>query len=413
MIKRKKALTINNLIFLSLVIKIIFAFIFGDSFLDNEWGIILHNFEISGTFGFNVVNNEFSATPKFAEAGEIVLPTVFMPPLYFYYIYLLKILTNNFLNIVYLVIFSQIILSTVSIYIFHKILKNFGQDEVSALFLTAIFALFPINIYASLQISSVTLQLFLSILFFFFLITYSRKQEIKYLLFFSIISGLLILIRGEFLIFYFFTVFYFFVFFKKNLTKLCLSLFITILVISPYLNRNYQQFDTLVLTKSFGYNLLKGNNPSKIIEGNADFINKEFNKQELKIKTDKRYEIKLDNFYKDKAIEYILQDPVAYVKLYFLKIFSFLFIDMKSTYPDYYNIFHIIPKIFLSISSLIGGIMVINKKGFFQYLSIYYFLNILLFSIFFILPRYSLIFLPVQLLLSLEFLRYLKRKLFN
>ena len=32
MIKRKKALTINNLIFLSLVIKIIFAFIFSDSF---------------------------------------------------------------------------------------------------------------------------------------------------------------------------------------------------------------------------------------------------------------------------------------------------------------------------------------------------------------------------------------------
>ena len=159
-------------------------------------------------------------------------------------------------------------------------------------------------------------------------------------------------------------------------------MFITILVISPYLNRNYQQFDTLVLTKSFGYNLLKGNNPSKIIEGNADFINKEFNKQELKIKTDKRYEIKLDNFYKDKAIEYILQDPVAYVKLYFLKIFSFLFIDMKSTYPDYYNIFHIIPKIFLSISSLIGGIMVINKKVFSVLINLLFFKHPTIFYIF-------------------------------
>ena len=129
MIKRKKALTINNLIFLSLVIKIIFAFIFSDSFLDNEWGIILHNFEISGTFGFNVVNNEFSASPKFAEAGEIVLPTVFMPPLYFYFIYILKFLTNDFFNLVNLVIFSQVLISTVSIYFFYKILHIFEKNN--------------------------------------------------------------------------------------------------------------------------------------------------------------------------------------------------------------------------------------------------------------------------------------------
>ena len=36
----------------------------------------------------NVVINDFFADPKFAENNEVVLPTVFMPPLYFYFIYI-------------------------------------------------------------------------------------------------------------------------------------------------------------------------------------------------------------------------------------------------------------------------------------------------------------------------------------
>ena len=58
----------------------------------------LHNYEISGIFGFNVVINETYAYPKFAEIGETVLPTAFMPPLYFFYLYLLKLLNINALN---------------------------------------------------------------------------------------------------------------------------------------------------------------------------------------------------------------------------------------------------------------------------------------------------------------------------
>ena len=413
MINKKNIFTIYSLLFISFLIRAILSIIYSDSYLDNEWGIILHNFEVSGIYGLNVVIDDFYASPKFADNGEKVLPTVYMPPLYFVYIYLIKLLNNNIFNLVYLVIFSQIILSTISIYIFYKIIKIYENKLINILLFTALFAFFPINIYATLQISSITLQLFLTVLFLYFLPCHNYRDKNNYLFYFSIVSGLLILIRGEFIVFYLFTVIYFYLFKKKEFLKIFVSILLTVMVISPYLYRNYNHFNTFVLTKSFGYNLLKGNNPSKIVEGNAGFVEKEYDKKKLNIKTDSKYEIKLDDFYRDRAIEFIKNDPLVYLKFYFQKIFSLLFLDFNSSYPNYFNIFHILPKALISISSFIGGILVLKNRGIHQYLSLYYFLNILLFSLFFILPRYSLIFLPVQILLSMEFFKYLNRRLFN
>ena len=97
------------------------------------------------------------------------------------------------------------------------------------------------------------------------------------------------------------------------------------MVISPYIYRNYLNFNTFALTKSFGYNLLKGNNPTLKIEGNASFVENEFDRKKLRIKTDNDYEINLDNLYRDKALNFLQTDTLKYVKFYFLKIFAFLF----------------------------------------------------------------------------------------
>ena len=65
------------------------------------------------------------------------------------------------------------------------------------------------------------------------------------------------------------------------------------------------------------------------------------------------------------------------------------------------------------VLGFVSAIMCLRRKGFLQYLSLYYFANIFLFSLFFILPRYSLILLPINLLLSLELISFLKRKFIN
>ena len=175
------------------------------------------------------------------------------------------------------------------------------------------------------------------------------------------------------------------------------SIIITLLVLSPYLYRNYKNFNTVVLTKSFGYNLLKGNNKNFKVEGDVSIINQI--RENIDIQANNYFEIKIDNIYKDEAIKYIKENPLTFVKNYFKKFFSFLIIDINSSNNNYYHLVHVVPKLIISILALISALIGLKRKSFFQYLSLYYFFNILLFSFFFILPRYSVILIPIQLIL--------------
>ena len=404
-----KNFSLIHLLFLSLILRAISFYFYGDESLVNEWAKIIHNQEVSGVFGYYVVINEYFADPKFADYGEVVLPTVFMPPLYYYFIYVVKIISFGILNLVHLIIILQIFFSLVSVYIFYELAKFFEKEKV-ALASATIFSFFPLNVWVVSQISSITLQIFLVLLFLLFLAKFQKSEKFKDLIFFSLISGCLMMTRGEFFLFYLFTIFYFYIFLEKKYKNLILSLIFTLIILSPYLYRNYNIFNELTLTKSFGYNLLKGNNPNFKVEGDAVFLETEFNRNSLKIKTNQNYEISLDNFYREKAINYIYDDPVAYFKFYTKKVFAFIFLDINSTYPNYYNPLHIIPKAIMSVFTLIGCLFLFRKKGFFQYLSFYYVFNILLFSIFFILPRYSLILLPIQILISISAVKFFWRK---
>ena len=230
---------------------------------------------------------------------------------------------------------------------------------------------------------------------------------------FSIIGGLLILIRGEFFLFHALTFFYLFLIRKIYIKEIIIFIFFSSLIVLPYLTRNYLTFGEIVLTKSFGFNLLKGNNPESTIEGNPAYIEKNLKEKIKLIPVNNKYEINVDNLYKNEALEYIKQNPKSFFKKYFLKDFSFLFIDLNSTYPNYYSLYHIIPKIILSILSFFSAIIFLKKKSFFNYLSLFYFSNAMFFSIFFVLPRYNVMFIPVQILLIANFINYFFLKKFR
>ena len=407
-----KNFSIFHVIAISFIARIIATYFFADENLTNEWAIIIHNYELTGVFGYYVLENNTFVTPKFAEVGDIVLPTAFMPPLYLYIILFLKKISFGILNLPFLVIISQILISLLTIYIFYKLIRQF-EDKNFSIIITLIFSLFPLNVWIVSQISSITVQIFLIVSFFFLVVRFQQTDRFKFLFFFSVVSAFLILTRGEFLLFYFLTIFYFFIFIRKKFSSIVVSLVIAILIISPYLYKNYNIFNELTLTKSFGYNLLKGNNPNFKVDGDAYFLEDQFKNISSSIKPNNEFEIQLDDIYKDKAINYIKSDPTKYTIFYIKKVISFLFFDIRSTYPNYYNVFHLLPKLILSILTLVGCFYLIKKKGFHQYLVIYYFCNIFLFSIFFILPRYSLILLPIQILISMTVIKKILRKFIN
>ena len=113
-----------------------------------------------------------------------------MPPLYFFFLKFNKLLSFDQINFLYLVYFNQILISTITVFIFFKICKNFFNEHTS-LVGTLIFSLFPLIIYSNALISSATLQLFLYLLFFkFFLDLLDNKLTKSNLFFMIVISSL-------------------------------------------------------------------------------------------------------------------------------------------------------------------------------------------------------------------------------
>ena len=393
-----------GLIIISFLLRLVICYSTGDTTWDGEgveWGILA---------------NSLSSYKSYSlwHFDDLLVPSVYMPPGYPLLLYLIEIISFNKINYVNSIIAFQIILSTCSVYIFYQInLKLFSQGV--SLISSLVFSIFPLNVYMPGQISSITLQVFLSLLFLLLLFLIIQKQTQKNIIFFSIVSGLLILTRGEF-IFIFTIIILFNILNKKiKLANLAKIIIIVSLVISPYVIRNYIHFNQIILVKSLGFNLWKGNNELSSVQGYEEYTNNKFQKlmsQLNNLEENKYYEINRDNLFLDEAKDNLVRNPQLYLNLFLKKISSLYFIDLNSTYPNYYNFFHFFPLIIIAILSFPGLFTFFKKKDpQLNCLVLYLFLNLIIFSVFFILPRYKLIILPIQIILATHFIKYMLNKL--
>ena len=108
----------------------------------------------------------------------------------------------------------------------------------------------------------------------------------------------------------------------------------------------------------------------------------------------------------------IKEDPTRYLISYLKKIFSYIFIDLNSTQPNYYNPSHYLPILLIAITSSIG-IFLSNKKSYhLNYLILIYAFYITVIPIFAVLPRYKLYIIPLQIIFSFIFINFIKEKYF-
>lgn len=383
--------------------------LFGDTTLDNEWLVMVNNLENNNILSSRKINGEW-------------VPNIFMPPLYPLFLFFIKKIFFFIPNIyIKIILYIQLFLYLLSVKIFGDALKEIFSSKNVVNLGIFILLFFPLYVYAIGQISSIVLQVFLIILFVYNFIKLYKYNSSLNLIFFSITSGLLILLRGEFFVFFFFSLI--FIFFKnKNFRLFLISLLITLLVISPYLARNFRIFDTFALTKSSGFNLLKGNNPKSKVEGIGMWygydVVPELEIVLKEIKPAYKYDLLSDKIFLDQAIKFIKENPSHYVKLYFKKFISYLLIDIESTHPNYYSVIHILPKLLISIITIFSIFCFTSiKVNLFNYFTLIYLLNGIIFSLFFILPRYALSVLPYQIILSLflyqKCLFYLQKYVFK
>ena len=392
----KNYFSLNLLLIFSLLIRVIAVFYFGDEKIEYEWSILVNNLYEHGILAFHSFKDE-------------LIPSVYMPPLYVFFIFLLKLITPENVEFTKMVLITQTILSTFSIFIFYK-LNNFFFSKNWSLFNSFLFSIFPLNIYITTQISSISLQTLLLIIYLYLLFSLSEiKSFTKLKIFFlSLVAGLLMLLRGEFYLIFVLTLIYFFLLKKINLKKTIAILVISLLVISPYILRNYYTFNKITLTKSLGYNLWKGNNPYAKVEGSESFeaySDNSINEKRENLPKDKLYEFHLDSLFFDEGLIYIKENPSLFIERYIKKFFSFFYFNINSEYPNYFHPLFIFPIVFLSILSTAGIFISVKKLDYKNtYLLLYLLLTMLIFSLFFILPRYKMIILPVQMIYMNYFL---------
>ena len=325
-----------------------------------------------------------------------------MPPLYPYFLYSFSFLGFDQLTTVKLILLSQCILSFFSLIIFFKILKNYF-DEQKSYIISIIYFIFPLNFYASTQISSVSIQVFCFIFFIYFFL---NLRTLRDYLFLGLFSSLSILVRGEFWLLFLILIIFRILINFKNFKYFLLTLAVTILMISPILLKNFKTFNQIVITKSFGYNLWRGNSDELNINGNfynIDVLKDDFIKSDEDIK---KFDLYLDNFFLKKARENLTNDPYKYIKHYFNKFFAFSIFNYNSNYPNYYNPLVFIPEIIISVLAILGIIInIINKRDYEILIMILYYLALI--PIFFVLPRYKLFILPLYFIFASQFLIYL------
>ena len=400
------------IIFFSFFLKLIIIFFFHEKTLSDEWLTLFENFEEVNSYSYYIFEDKY-------------IPSSYMPPLYFFFLYFNKLLSFEVFNFLYLVYFFQILLSTISVILFYKICKNFLKINYSLLG-ALIFSIFPLIVYSNAIISSSTLQLFLYLSFFnLYLDAFKKNQSNLSLFLLSLVSASCLILRGEFLIVFLFSIFYLIFIDRKKLKLGIITFFITLLLISPYIIRNYINTSKPHIVSASGYALWKGNNHLAKVEGFSESLHpkkrnlwpadSEFSNLYEKldtIKKDNKYETNRDKIFANEAIKNILLDKKRYSILYMKKTFSYFFIDLNSSIKNYYNPAHTFPLIIFGIMCIPG--IFIGLKGKKDPKLIYIFLTmillILLMSIFFILPRYKISILSFQILFSLFFIEYLTNK---
>ena len=165
-LQKRETILIILLLGLSFLGRIPIILIYGDVEIENEWTILLNN----------LINHSALASTQF---GEFLLPNLWMPPLYAYYLYLFTFFNYEYQNFVLLILFSQSILASISVVIFYKINKIFFTNKISY-YSSLVFSFFPLYIYASTQISSISLTIFLSMFFYYYFFKV-KKYKKKYI----------------------------------------------------------------------------------------------------------------------------------------------------------------------------------------------------------------------------------------
>jgi len=166
-------------------------------------------------------------------------------------------------------VFGNVLVSSLSVYVFYLITFKIYKKKDIALFAALLAAIYPFFIFYSLTWLSETLYIFFLYISVYFYLLFLERKRIVYLILFSMFFAIDTLVRfvnfPMFFVFIFLTIY---ILIKENffaskifqIVSICLLSYF--LVLTPWLIRNYNVYETIVFTDSgsFGKVFFSGNN---------------------------------------------------------------------------------------------------------------------------------------------------------
>ena len=280
-----------------------------------------------------------------------------------------------------------------------------------SLLISFIYSFYPFSIYMSGRLYTENLATLLICLISLFVIKFIDKNNIKFLILFSFLLGLLSLTRSSYYYLPFFLSFIIFFInekFIKKLSYIFIMFIIFFMTLSPWIIKNYFQLNEYVPTTTrLGYGLWLSNNDfsSKLIKNGGYERTENFKKE---IEYSKSFDpIKQSNYLKEKAFKEIKNN-----KLEFMKACIFRFLNFFNPKPNPYKKFSLKDMIMITYFSpflILFFMSLINKNYNFKKIIL---LTIIFYSLithipFYGIPRFRF---PVYSLIILLAITYLFEK---
>lgn len=241
-------------------------------------------------------------------SGNIMPSSVHMPgyPVYLY-------ICNFIFQTEYGVVFVDIILSSISIYIIYLLTNKLFEDKNVSKISSIIFAIYPFSIFLSISTLSESLYVFLMLAAIYFL--YINKSFLSYLFF---VLSIYVKSISNYLAPIFIASFYLqkkeYKLFFKNIG---LYLIIYSILFSPWWVHNFVKHDKFVFTDlTFSYHLYAGNNILNKTGGGIGGIDVDHSVILNKVDNDFA---KADKIFKKEAYNFIINNPDDFLKLLLVK----------------------------------------------------------------------------------------------
>ena len=343
-----------------------------------EYGAIAENMHKGNGYSLFYYNNDKLEIGS----NEKITPymSAFMPPGYTCIVYLF-----NFINDIeirnYSILFLQILLSLITIFVFFLLTKEVF-NYTSALIAAVITAILPEFVYTScLPGTTIFFHLGIGvILLLLFRLEHSLNVNMLLILT-GITFGILILFRSEVVLLLFLILIYYLV--KKRFKHITIILFVSFIIVVPWGTRNFLVFKEVVpLSTSFGLNFYRGHNPYDIgVWADQEIVN-----NLLKYKDDPNFELRMNELYSNKGFENIIKNPSMEFGYVFTKLFHLWIYNPQDERTK--SIFYLGPWLILIILFLMSLNNSFSWRGQkYIYFFLIYFNLLVIF--FFCLPRYQ------------------------